>query len=98
MLGTLGLLLLAAVLGMAYSQWIATRYAPAGETLRTDLNQADAAALERLPGVGPVLAQRIVAERSAHGPFAGFADLRSRVDGLGEGVELALRQLVTFGR
>jgi competence ComEA-like helix-hairpin-helix protein len=34
-----------------------------------DLNRADAAALETLPGVGPVLAARIVAYRDSAGPF-----------------------------
>ena len=35
-----------------------------------DVNAADAAELERLPGIGPVLAGRIVAYRRAHGDFA----------------------------
>lgn len=38
--------------------------------LALDLNRADAAALAELPGVGPALAQRIVAFREANGPFA----------------------------
>lgn len=35
-----------------------------------NLNTADAAHLEDLPGVGPVLAKRIVTYRDSHGPFA----------------------------
>jgi len=35
-----------------------------------DLNRADAETLATLPGVGPGLAERIVAFRSANGPFA----------------------------
>jgi competence protein ComEA len=34
-----------------------------------DLNTADVSELERLPGVGPALARRIVAHRQAHGRF-----------------------------
>lgn len=49
-----------------------------------DLNRADALALQTLPGIGPVLAERIVAYRQAHGPFARGADLR-RVAGIGSG-------------
>ncbi len=47
------------------------------------LNQADAETLQCLPGIGPVLAVRIVAERDARGPFRDAADL-ARVKGLGK--------------
>ena len=40
-----------------------------------DLNAADAAALEELPGIGPSLAERIVAYRDLNGPFHGFDEL-----------------------
>ena len=46
------------------------------------VNRAGAAELQRLPGVGPVLAQRIVAYREAHGALRSLADLR-RVKGIG---------------
>ena len=36
---------------------------------RLDLNQATVAELQRLPGIGPVLAGRIVEHRRKHGPF-----------------------------
>jgi len=55
--------------------------APAGVL---DLNTADAQALAALPGIGPALAGRIVAERSANGPFASADDLL-RVPGIGTG-------------
>jgi len=47
-----------------------------------DPNRADAAALETIPGVGAVLAARIVADRGARGPFGRVADLE-RVPGIG---------------
>src|SRR3989304_4021593 len=50
------------------------------EQLKIDPNTADAAALRKLPGVGPAIARRIIAAR----PFAGPQDL-SRVPGLGKG-------------
>jgi len=40
-----------------------------------DLNAADAAQLESLPGIGPSLADRIVAYRAINGPFASVDDL-----------------------
>lgn len=48
-----------------------------------DLNIATVADLDGLPGVGPVLAQRIVDYRSQHGPYASVDQLRE-VSGIGE--------------
>lgn len=48
-----------------------------------DLNTATVADLDGLPGVGPVLAQRIVDWRTAHGAFRDVSQLRE-VDGIGE--------------
>ena len=47
-----------------------------------DLNTADAEALRGLPGVGPALAERIVSDRDARGPFRTPEDLL-RVPGIG---------------
>ena len=59
-----------------------------------DLNTADAATLEQLPGVGPVLAGRIVAHRDERGPFATVEDLLD-VPGIGEAKLAMLRDDVT---
>ena len=48
-------------------------------TARIDLNTADRATLESLPGVGPATASAIIAAR----PFKSVADLK-RVDGIGD--------------
>lgn len=47
-----------------------------------DLNRADARALDALPGIGPVLAERIVAHRARHGDFESADDLAA-VRGIG---------------
>lgn len=58
------------------------------------LNTADAPALEAMPGIGPVLAQRIVDWRAQHGPFAS-ADALGDVPGIGPSLLAQLRPLVT---
>jgi competence ComEA-like helix-hairpin-helix protein len=47
-----------------------------------DINTADVAGLQKLPGVGPVSAERIVEEREAGGPYASVEEL-TRVAGFG---------------
>lgn len=47
-----------------------------------NVNEADWPELSQLPGIGPVLAQRIVASRAQDGPFRSVDDLR-RVQGIG---------------
>jgi competence protein ComEA len=50
--------------------------------LALDLNRATAGDLEALPGIGPVMAQRILDYRLAHGPFQKVDDLLA-VSGIG---------------
>ena len=57
------------------------------------LNQADASTLEDLPGVGPVLAERIVAHREANGPFQTVEDLLE-VPGIGEAKLAAMKDSI----
>ena len=59
-----------------------------------DVNQATAADLEELPGVGPATATAIVTERDRNGPFLSVDDL-DRVPGIGPTKIEALRDLVT---
>ncbi|MFD4991566.1 ComEA family DNA-binding protein [Cellulosimicrobium cellulans] len=58
-----------------------------------DLNAADAAALDALPGIGPVLAERIVAWREENGPFTAVDEL-GEVSGIGPAVLADVRDLV----
>jgi competence protein ComEA len=58
-----------------------------------NINSADAATLEGLPGIGPSLARAIIDERERSGPFEGVDDL-DRVSGLGPVRIDALRDLV----
>ncbi len=59
------------------------------------LNSADAAALDALPGIGPVLAQRILDWRAEHGRFTSIDEL-GEVSGIGEKLLAQLTPKVTL--
>lgn len=59
-----------------------------------NLNTADAALLETLPSIGPVLAKRIIEYRETNGPFASIDELVS-IDGISGRIVDELRPLVT---
>ncbi len=61
-----------------------------------DINTADAEELDTLPGIGPVLAERIIAWRQANGPFMEIEQLLE-VSGIGEATLAELREFVTVG-
>jgi competence protein ComEA len=65
-----------------------------GSTGPIDLNAASPEQLDGLPGVGPVLAQRIVDWRTAHGRFDSIDQLRE-VSGIGPSKFDDIRSLVT---
>lgn len=61
---------------------------------KVNLNTASLAQLDTLPGVGPVLAQRILDHRQQHGGFRSVSDLR-QVGGIGDTRYEQLKDLVT---
>lgn len=62
-------------------------------TAALDLNAATDEELDALPGIGPVLAARIVAWRSEHGRFSTVEEL-AEVSGIGPALLSGLRELV----
>ena len=65
-----------------------------GAGTKLDLNRATESELEDLPGVGPVLAQRILDWRAEHGRFATVDEL-GEVSGIGEKIFSQLQPRVT---
>jgi competence protein ComEA len=65
------------------------------EVGKVDLDVATAAEIERLPRIGPSLAQRIVADRDSLGPFGSLEGF-GRVRGVGPSLLKAVAPLVTF--
>lgn len=68
---------------------------PLGDGERIDADRADVRQLGRLPGVGPALARRIVANRESLGAFGGIGGL-DRVPGIGPATLARLAPHLTF--
>lgn len=66
----------------AHRDSVVARARPLGAGERIDVDRAGARELERLPGVGPGMARKIIADRAARGPFGGLSGL-DRVPGVG---------------
>ncbi|MFJ6775670.1 helix-hairpin-helix domain-containing protein [Kitasatospora sp. NPDC091257] len=68
---------------------------PAAPRPPVSLNRATLEQLDTLPGVGPTLAQRILAYRTSHGSFRSLDQLR-QVSGIGARTYAELRPLLTL--
>lgn len=71
--------------------------ATASEARPVDLNSADSAALETVPGIGKSLSQRILAFREKNGPFQSVDDLL-KIQGVGEKSIQKLRPYLTVSK
>ncbi len=81
---------------LAHRDSIRQQERPLGPNERIDVEHASATELTRLPGIGPALANRIVADRQSHGAFGSIAGLR-RVRGIGLALLDRLRPHLSFG-
>ncbi|MEW6743430.1 MAG: DUF655 domain-containing protein [Planctomycetota bacterium] len=80
-----------------YSRTIEEHYPLAeAQALIVDVNRDPLPYLELLPGIGPVMARRIIDERSARGPFRDLEDLERRIPGIGRKTVERLRSGVRF--
>ena len=107
---TLAVLAMAGLAGLGLIAWqqqrppLMIRGEPSTEALtwdaqlaaarQIDINTASRAQLERLPGIGPTLAAKIVEDRQAHGPFSRPEDL-ARVKGIGPKTYETLQDSIT---
>jgi competence protein ComEA len=66
-----------------------------GEVLLVNINTASAEELERLPGIGPVLAAEIVSYRQEHGQFANVEAIQA-VPGIGPGIFEHIQPFITI--
>jgi competence protein ComEA len=93
------LTLLLAVLGLIVWRWYADHYGTRPTELqrdvthRVDLNRATRTELMAIPGVGPQLAEKIVAHREGQGKFTRVEDL-THVHGIGDATMNKLRPWV----
>lgn len=61
---------------------------------KVNINTASAQELDKLPGIGPTLAQRIVDYRSQHGPFRSPEDIKN-VSGIGDSRYDQIKDLIS---
>ncbi len=62
---------------------------------KININTADAAALESLPGIGPATARKIIDYRTEHGRFKSISELL-QVSGIGEKKFTQIKDLITI--
>ena len=84
----------AAALSAPAPQGIGTGTQGSAAGTLVNLNSAPVAVLETLPGIGPTLARRIIADREQNGRFARVDDLR-RVRGIGPRTGARLKPWLT---
>jgi competence protein ComEA len=65
-------------------------------TAKTNINTASQGDLEALPAIGPTIAQRIIDDRTANGPYKQIEDL-ARVRGISARTVNELRDRITVG-
>ena len=61
-----------------------------------NINTADAALLDTLPGIGPSKAAAIIDYRTQHGPFARIEDIQN-VSGIGSSTYADIASMITVG-
>lgn len=84
--------------GGGASPWPGKSFSANGSVVggKVNINLADAAQLDDLPGIGQATAEKIIEDREANGPFASKDDLQ-RVSGIGAKKYAQLESLICVG-
>ena len=91
----LGLILLTSACGTRVREpYSLSSNAALSDVRRTNINRASTDELEMLPGIGRVMAERIIMHRSEHGPFR-RAEHVMLVRGISERKFLNIKPLIT---
>lgn len=91
-----GLLAAALVLGLVLQPLFSLQAGPKSADQKININTAQSAELQKLPRVGPAIAQRILDYRKENGNFKKIEDIM-KVRGIGEKVFNQLKDLITVG-
>jgi competence protein ComEA len=91
-------LVLSLILGLVFSSALSLQVQQAQETSekKININTAPAAELQKLPRIGPQIAQRIVDFRNKNGNFKSIEEIM-KVRGIGEKVFKQIKDMITVG-
>ena len=91
-----GALAAALVLGLVLQPLFSLQAGPKSADQKININTAASEELQKLPRVGPAVAQRILDYRKENGNFKRIEDIM-KVRGIGEKVFGQIRELITVG-
>jgi competence protein ComEA len=69
---------------------------PGAATAKININTASVAELDKLPGIGPSIAQAIIDYRTTNGPFQQIEDINN-VKGIGDALFAKIKDQITVG-
>ena len=70
------------------------KYADASDDGKININRADSDELEKIPGVGPATAKKIIEYRTNNGNFSSIEEIKN-VSGIGEKTYESMKEYIT---
>ena len=84
------------ILGLVFFSIVPLYAQSKTESEKININTASAVDLDKLPRIGPKVAQRIIDYRKENGPFKKIEEIM-KVKGIGEKTFAKLKELITVG-